>query len=88
MTHAGITYKTSKNSNPKFKAIGDLSLINVRSTKTVSIDNGDFLNCDAPTITLGDFIPFYFGARMPMLYVFQNGGNFVKKPHLRKISFI
>ena len=29
--------------------------------------------------TLGDFIPFYFGIRMPMLYVIQNGGNFVEK---------
>jgi hypothetical protein len=32
----------------------------------------------APSITLGDFIPFYFGIRMPMLYVVQNGGNFVQ----------
>jgi hypothetical protein len=30
-------------------------------------------------IALGDFIPFYFGVRMPMLYVVQHGGNFVKK---------
>jgi hypothetical protein len=33
-------------------------------------------------ITLGDFIPFYFGVRMPMLYVIQNGGNFVEKASL------
>ena len=26
---------------------------------------------------LGDYIPFYFGVRMPMLYVIQHGGNFV-----------
>jgi hypothetical protein len=31
-------------------------------------------------ITLGNFIPFYFGVRMPMLYVVQNGGNFVTIP--------
>ena len=28
---------------------------------------------------LGDFIPFYFGVRMPMLYVVQHGGNFVSE---------
>jgi hypothetical protein len=31
------------------------------------------------TITLGDFIPFYFDVRMPMLYVVQNGGNGVER---------
>ena len=30
-------------------------------------------------ITLGDYTPFYFGVKMPMLYVAQNGGNFVEK---------
>lgn len=28
-------------------------------------------------IALGDYIPFYFGVRMPMLYVIQHGGNYV-----------
>lgn len=43
------------------------------------MDNGNFLNFDAPLITLGEFIPFYFGIKMPMLYVMQNGGNFVER---------
>jgi ssDNA thymidine ADP-ribosyltransferase, DarT len=75
----GITHGNSPNSNPNFVPIGDASLIDTRRTKRVSIDNGDILNFNAPTIVLGDFIPFYFGIKMPMLYVIQNGGNFVEK---------
>lgn len=75
----GITHKTSPNANPEFRTIGDVSLISTRSTRAVAIDNGDFLNFGAPTIVLGDFIPFYFGVKMPMLYVIQNGGNFVQQ---------
>ena len=75
----GITHKNSPNSNPNYVPIGDVSLIDTRSSKRVSIDNGDLQNSNAPSIILGDFIPFYFGTRMPMLYVIQNGGNFVKK---------
>jgi hypothetical protein len=75
----GITHRNSPNHNPNFVAIGDISLIHTRDNKQVTVDNGDFLDFDAPTITLGDFIPFYFGIKMPMLYVIQNGGNFVVK---------
>lgn len=75
----GITHRNSPNHNPDYIAIGDISLISTRDTKQVTVDNGDFLNMDSDTITLGDFIPFYFGIKMPMLYVIQNGGNFVKK---------
>ncbi|MCD8440917.1 DUF4433 domain-containing protein [Tenacibaculum finnmarkense] len=75
----GITHKNSPNSNPNFVPIGDVILIDTRSTKHVSIDNGDMLNFNAESIILGDFIPFYFGIKMPMLYVIQNGGNFVEK---------
>src|SRR5665647_913156 len=76
----GITHKKSENSNPHFITIGDVSLIDTRSGKEVSVDNGDLLNFGAPSITLGDFIPFYFGIKMPMLYVMQHGGNFVERP--------
>jgi hypothetical protein len=54
-------------------------LIDTRNKKEVCVDNGDFMNVDAPRIILGEFIPFYFGIKMPMLYVVQNGGNFVEK---------
>lgn len=74
----GITHKKSKNSDPNFKAIGDKSLIDTRSNKNVIVDNGKLFDPKALHITLGNFIPFYFGVRMPMLYVIQNGGNFVE----------
>jgi len=76
----GITHRNSLNHNPNYITIGDISLINTRDNKQVTVDNGDFLDFDASTITLGDFIPFYFGIKMPMLYVIQNGGNFVIEP--------
>jgi hypothetical protein len=75
----GITHKNSPNANPNFITIGDTSLIDTRSSKTVRVDNGNYSNFNAPTIVLGDFIPFHFGIKMPMLYVMQNGGNFVEK---------
>lgn len=75
----GITHKNSLNANPNFISIGDLSLIDTRKSKVVSVNNGNHLDFEAPTIVLGNFIPFYFGIRMPMLYVMQNGGNFVEK---------
>lgn len=75
----GITHKDSRNQNPNFITIGDISLIDTRSTKTVRVDNGVMSNLYAPSIVLGQFIPFYFGVKMPMLYVIQNGGNFVER---------
>ena len=73
----GITHMSSPNANPNFVGIGDASLIAFRTTKQVRVDNGEFMNKNAPTIVLGDFIPFYFGLRMPMLFVVQKGGNMV-----------
>lgn len=67
----GIVHYSSPNRNQNFISIGDKSLIDFRSTKSVYVGN--------KTIVLGDFIPFYFGVRMPMLYVIQHGGNFVEK---------
>lgn len=75
----GITHRNSPNHNPNFVAIGDINLIQTRDNKRVMVDNGDFLDFDTASITLGDFIPFYFGIKMPMLYVIQNGGNFVNQ---------
>jgi len=73
----GITPKVSEHPNPNFKVIGDSTLIDTRSNKKVKITNGNDEIIE--TITLGDFIPFYFGVKMPMLYVIQHGGNFVPK---------
>ncbi len=75
----GITCKNSPKANAHFVPIGDLSLISNRDNKMVKIDNGDFLADNFKMIILGDYTPFYFGIKMPMLYVIQNGGNFVPK---------
>lgn len=75
----GITHKNSINFNPNFLKIGDLSLIDNRDNKIVVVDNGDFLNLHSKNIKLGEFIPFYFGIKMPMLYIIQIGGNFVER---------
>lgn len=62
----GITHSTSANANPDFVPIGDGSLIATRN---------DFLLQNGRR--LGEYIPFYFGVRTPMLYVVQNGFNMV-----------
>lgn len=74
----GITHKNSLNNNQDFIPIGDVTLINNRISKEITVDNG-VTGIAQYTIVLGDYIPFYFGVRMPMLYVVQNGGNFVEK---------
>lgn len=69
MTHIlrnGITHSTSANANPNYSPIGDSSLISTRSN--FLLNNGR---------SLGEYIPFYFGVRTPMLYVVQNGFNMV-----------
>ncbi len=75
----GITHKDSVRANPNFITIGDTSLIDTRSRKVVNVDNGVLFALDCQQITLGNYIPFYFGVRMPMLYVMQSGGNFVRQ---------
>ncbi len=62
----GITHSTSINANPNFMPIGDGSLIVTRNY--FLLNNGR---------RLGEYIPFYFGVRTPMLYVVQNGFNMV-----------
>lgn len=74
----GITHRSSLNTNKNFTSIGDKSLIDARNSKEVNVDNGNIFEASS-MITLGDFTPFYFGIRMPMLYVVQNGGNFVER---------
>jgi hypothetical protein len=64
----GITHRNSTSANLNFIPIGDNSLINRRNTYI--LNNGSIL---------GDYIPFYFGTRSPMLYVIQHGFNGVSK---------
>lgn len=69
----GITHSSSINANKNYKAIGDLSVIDKRMEYSCTTTNGN-------AIILGEYIPFYFGVRMPMLYVIQHGGNYVPHP--------
>lgn len=75
----GITHRNSINANPNYIPIGDSSLIGNRNSKQVSITNGELGSGLFETIIIGDYIPFYFGLRTPMLFVIQKGGNFVPK---------
>jgi len=70
----GITHKKSVNSNSEYKDIGDSMIISERDKKEVEVTNGT--NKLVKKIILGDYIPFNFGVKMPMLYVIQDRENF------------
>jgi hypothetical protein len=72
----GLTHRDSPNQNPNFVPIGDGQLISKRATYLL------------PNQTrLGDYIPFYFGPRMPMLYVIQRGFSGVPAVSPEKIVY-
>lgn len=62
----GITHKSSPNANPNYVSVGNQSIIGKRHNRLVSTVDGEIFNP-------GDFIPFYFYVRMPMLYCIKNG---------------
>lgn len=72
----GITHSSSVNANTNFKPIGDHSLILTRNN--FLLNNGRLL---------GEYIPFYFGARTPMLYVVQRGFNMVAPTSAENIVY-
>lgn len=72
----GIVLATSLNANPNFVSIGDITAIETRKEKKLSDGS-----------KIGDYIPFYFGPRTPMLYVIQKGFNGVKKRRAEEIVY-
>jgi hypothetical protein len=74
----GIVRSNSVYASSSYVSIGDMELISARSSKRVVVNNGDVFSM-VGTIMLGEFVPFYFDVRMPMLYVVQHGGNFVSQ---------
>jgi len=72
----GITHSSSANRNNNFISIGDGSVISVRNS--FLLPNGKLL---------GDYIPFYFGYKMPMLFVIQKGFNGVKATPAKEIVY-
>ncbi len=72
----GITHSSSPHANPSFVPIGDSTLISTRNS--FMLNNGRLL---------GDYVPFYFGPRTPMLYVIQKGFNMVAPTHAENIVY-
>ena len=72
----GITHSTSLHANSAFVPIGDGSLITTRNNILLANNK-----------RLGDYIPFYFGSRTPMLYVVQKGFNMVAPTPPDKIVY-
>lgn len=72
----GITHSTSANANPDYIPIGDASLI--ASRNNFLLNNGR---------KLGEYIPFYFATKVPMLYVVQNGFNMVAPTPAEQIVY-
>ena len=60
----GITHRLSDNANANYKSIGDPTIIQKRSLKVVRTVEGE-------EFTPGDYIPFYFYVRMPMLTIYS-----------------
>lgn len=73
----GITHISSSNRNVNYEPIGDLQVINRRNN--FQLPNASFL---------GDYIPFYFGIRTPMLYVIQKGLNGVNPVNPTNIIYL
>ncbi len=73
----GITHSASSKANRNYISIGDVSIISTREGLVVPNSGKN----------LADFIPFYFGPRMPMLYVLQGGFNDVPIREPRDIVY-
>ena len=72
----GITHHTSAKAHPNYKPIGDSSLISTRGS--FLLNNGK---------RLGQYIPFYFSIRTPMLYVIQHGFNMAEPTPAENIVY-
>jgi hypothetical protein len=64
----GLTQANSVHRNPNYVPIGDQTLIATRK---------EIMLLGKKT-ALGDYLPFYFGTRTPMLYTIQKGFNEVR----------
>lgn len=64
-----IVESTSISRNPDYVSIGDNTMIKARLEQKIPNTNK----------RIGDFIPFYFGPRSPMLYTIQHGYNDVTR---------
>lgn len=74
----GIVKADSPNANPNYVPIGDQLVIEKRKNRRLSSSSWQ---------NIGDFIPFYFGPRSPMLYVIQHGYNGVRRIEAEDIVY-
>lgn len=74
----GLVRADSPNANSKYVPIGDQLVIEKRKNRLLETSSWK---------KIGDFIPFYFGPRSPMLYVIQHGYNGVKRIDAEKIVY-
>jgi hypothetical protein len=72
----GITHSTSPDAHPAFVPIGDSNIISTRNQFV--LNNGR---------RLGEYIPFYFSIKTPMLYVVQKGYNMVQPTPAENIVY-
>ncbi|WP_423786508.1 DarT ssDNA thymidine ADP-ribosyltransferase family protein [Hoylesella timonensis] len=68
LEHGIVNAAKSTKKDDSYISIGDESLIEVRR-------NQNIIHTES---CIGDYIPFYFGPRTPMLYTIQHGYNGVK----------
>lgn len=71
----GIVKADSPLRDANYVCIGDSQIIGLRG------------EMDVKGYCIGDYIPFYFGPRSPMLYVIQHGYNGVKRVEPDKIVY-
>lgn len=71
----GIVKANSPLHDKNFVNIGDSQVIKLRKSKVVK------------GYHIGDYIPFYFGPRSPMLYVIQHGYNGVQRVEPEEIVY-
>lgn len=74
--NVGLVLPTSEKANPQYVPIGDVTAIDTRRHSI--LPNGR---------SIGDYIPFYFGPRTPMLYVIQHGYNNVTQRKAEEIVY-
>lgn len=71
----GITLPTSAHANPRYVPIGDANVIAKRKGRMIGGKS------------IGDYIPFYFGPRSPMLYIVQKGSSTVRQQRAEDIVY-
>ena len=75
----GLHCRNSRTADPNFREIGNQDLIAKRANRVVTITPGG---------TLGDYVPFYFTPRTPMLYNIKTGWQGVKQTPMSDIAVI